>query len=337
MRIAVYGASGFTGRLAVAELRRRGIATALVGRDPDRLQAVGGAGAAVRVADPADPAALTAAFADCDAVVNCAGPFTFWGEPVVRAAIGAGAHYVDTTGEQHYLRRVFDGFGAQAERAGVTVVPAMTDDGGPGDLIAALTAARVAPVDRLLIADLREPGSGASRGTARSMAAIGDEEPLEYRDGALRPADGPAPQPIVPPGGADAVPLSVFALPGVVTVPRHVTARRVHGAIRSEVAALFAALTPDVVESVPETVPEEVRSAGRWLMAAEAVGADGRSARGWVTGHDAYGLTAVIAVEGALRLAAGKAAPGVLSPAQAFEPAGFLDALAPSGVRWQVD
>ncbi|WP_327673734.1 saccharopine dehydrogenase family protein [Kitasatospora sp. NBC_00458] len=356
MRIAVHGATGFTGGLAVAELVRRGITPVLVGRSPERLKAVaaerapgaevrvaevrvagaGGSGGADRVADED----LAAAFADCDAVVNCAGPFDLWGEPVVRAAIAAGAHYVDTTGEQRYLRRVLDTFGPEAGRAGVSVVPAMADDGGPGDLIARLTADRLGgPVDDLLVADLRRPDGGASRGTGRSMAAAFSAGALEYSDGGWHLLDAPVEDSLVPPGEEDAVPVTTFALPGVVTVPRHLAVRRVRSAVRTEVAGLFSALTPEVVAGLPESVPEELRRSGVWLMAVHATGVDGRRARGWVTGTDAYGLTAVIAVEGARRLATGEdaARPGVLTPAQAFPPAAFLDFLAPYGVDWRVE
>jgi hypothetical protein len=46
-----------------------------------------------------------------------------------------------------------------------------------------------------------------------------------------------------------------------------------------------------------------------------------------VTGPGAYGLTPVIAVEGA--------PAGALAPAQTFDAADFLDAVAPHGVTWQ--
>jgi short subunit dehydrogenase-like uncharacterized protein len=167
------------------------------------------------------------------------------------------------------------------------------------------------------------------------MAAAFDAGPLEYADGTWRAATGGAPS-ITVPGEADEVALAPFALPGVVTVPRHVRAGRVRSGIRAEVAELFASLTPDVVDSVPEVLDEEARSTTRWLMLVEAVDGTGGRARGWVTGPDAYGLTAVIAVEGARRLVTDGAPAGALSPAQAFEPAGFLDALAPHGVTWRV-
>jgi short subunit dehydrogenase-like uncharacterized protein len=339
MKIAVYGASGFTGGLAVAELGRRGLSPVLVGRDAERLRkAAAGAGLAdaeVRVAGLDDPAALGGAFAGCDAVVNAAGPFALWGEPVVRAAIAAGCHYVDTSGEQVWIKRVLDTAGPAAQEAGVTVVPAMADDGGPGDLIAHLTAGRLTNVADVLVVDARRPGA-ASRGTARSMAAAFGAGPLEYAGGTWRPATGEAGS-IAVPGEDEDVALASFALPGVVTVPRHIRAERVRSGIRTEVAELFASLTPDAVDSVPEVLDEEARSSTRWLMLVEAVDDAGRTARGWVTGPDAYGLTAVIAVEGARRLVTDGAPAGALAPAQAFDAAGFLDALAPHGVTWRVD
>lgn len=371
LRIAVHGASGFTGRLTVAEVRRRGFTPVLVGRDESRLRKAaveaGVQGAEVRVAGLDSVEALAEAFRDCAVVVNCAGPFTELGEPVIRASIAAGVHYVDTTGEQQYLKRVLDGFHEDAVRAGVSVVPAMADDGGPGDLIAALVAERVGSsasgspvagssasepsvvgssasepaaygpsVSEVLVADLRGPGA-ASRGTARSMVAVFGQGALAYTDGVWHPADESAgPASITVPGESGEVPVSGFALPGVVTVPRHVRARRVRSVIRAEVAAMFAALTPEVVDSVPETPDEAARMASRWLMLAEAAGTDGSRARGWVTGFDGYGMTAVIAVEGARRLVADGAPAGTLTPAQAFDPAGFLDHLTTHGVTWKV-
>lgn len=44
----------------------------------------------------------------------------------------------------------------------------------------------------------------------------------------------------------------------------------------------------------------------------------------------------MIAVEAARRLIADGAKPGVLTPAQAFDPAGFLDFLTARGLRWSI-
>lgn len=356
MRIAVYGASGFTGRLTVAEVHRRGFTPVLAGRNEDRLRkAAAEAGvidAEVRPAALDDAAALVDALSDCDAVINCAGPFTELGAYVIRAAIAAGVPYVDTTGEQHYIRRVLEEFGEAAARAGVTVVPAMADDGGPGDMIAHLAAVRlgVDPAE-VVIADLRSAEGVASRGTVRTMAAVFAEGPLEYAAGAWHPvADSGMQTPLVVRHAEEhadeqaeehveeEVPVSLFALPGVVTVPRHVRDGRVRSVIRTEVAALMSSFTSDMIDSVPEVPSEEDRRADRWLMLAEATAPDGRRAGGWVTGTDAYGSTAAIATEAARRLVSDGAPAGTLTPAQAFDPADFLDQLAAvHDVTWHVD
>ncbi|MFI5897008.1 saccharopine dehydrogenase NADP-binding domain-containing protein [Actinoplanes sp. NPDC051513] len=115
MKIAVYGASEYTGRLVAAELRRRGFDIVLSGRSAERLRqaaaSLGLTGTNVRAADAADPDALAAAFEGCAAVINCAGPFTAFGHTVVRAAIAAGCHYVDTSAEQEFVQSLFETFG----------------------------------------------------------------------------------------------------------------------------------------------------------------------------------------------------------------------------------
>ena len=108
--------------------------------------------------------------------------------------------------------------------------------------------------------------------------------------------------------------------------------------IRGEVAAIFTSVTAELVDSMPEGPAEDARRAGQWLMMAQATSSSsGRRARGAVRGADGYGVTAVIAAEDARRLVAGGVKPGVLAPAQAFDATGFLETLAPYGVRWHID
>jgi short subunit dehydrogenase-like uncharacterized protein len=345
MKMAVYGASGYTGRLVLAELARRGIPAVLVGRDPERLRAAA-AGAGMPAAGTAqasldDPAALAGAFAGCAAVINCAGPFITSGEPVVRAAIAAGCHYVDISGEQLYLQRVFERFGQQAADAGVTVVPGVNDDGLPSSLIAHLAAERVAPVSELVIAlDLTRSGAAPSRGTLRSalanLATFRDGG-LSYDDGTWRP-DVPARRESVTfPGEPVPVPVVKFPLPGVATIPRHVPASHVEGVARAGLVEAFSQITPELIDAVPDGPSEASRAATRWTVVAEATGADGRRARGVVSGPDTYGASAIIAVESARQLASQDAKPGVLAPAQAFDPAGFLDFLTGCQASWSIE
>jgi Saccharopine dehydrogenase NADP binding domain len=151
--IAVFGASGHTGRFVVAELLRRGRTPILVGRDADKLREVGGAaaGSDVRVASIDDPDALGRALTGAAAVVNCAGPFLDTAVPVVQAAIRAGIHYLDVTAEQRAALAVFERFGGAARDGDIAIVPAMAFYGGLNDLLATAALGEWVTADEIRI------------------------------------------------------------------------------------------------------------------------------------------------------------------------------------------
>ena len=69
--IAVYGATGYTGRLVAAELKRRSADLVIAGRSAAKLDALSHAlgGARTAVASLDDPTALAAALEPCAAVI----------------------------------------------------------------------------------------------------------------------------------------------------------------------------------------------------------------------------------------------------------------------------
>ena len=362
-RVAVYGATGYTGRLVALELRDRGLDAILCGRNGGKLRALAesiGVDWPVRAAALDDAPALRKALTGADVVISCAGPFTFYGAPVIEAALDVGAHYVDTTGEQPYIRGVFEHMSGAATKAGRAVIPAVGFDYLPGDLIASLAAREHQPLDELTIA-YAVSGFGMSRGTLRSGLEMLSTEDVEYVDGDWRPGGRqpmretfPFPDPIgVQP---------VVRYPGgeVVTVPRHVEVRNLryrwvsstfapHPALKSTVPLTLPLLrvllsTPlrDLAESqidrLPEGPPEDQRRAGKWTIVAEARGTSGSVGRAVVGGPDMYGITAVIAVRAAELLGAeGFDRAGVLAPAQAFDAEEFLRFLEPHGVTFRVE
>ena len=358
--IAVYGATGYTGRLVVHELARRGLTAVLSGRSAGKLAALAQETGfeEVRPASLEDRDALRHAFGDCSAVINCAGPFTRYGEPVVRAAVETGTHYLDTTGEQTHMRRVFDDFDDFARAAEVVLLPAAGFDYVPGDLLARVAGGTVEPVSEIVLAYHVE-GFAATRGTLHSALEIARAGGLEYRDGSLRPA------PRVPRRARFAFPeptgrqaMTGYPSGEALTVPRHTRTRTVASwislaglappGVPPEAAALLlgvsglALRTPlrtlaDVaIDRLPEGPPESTRRAARFTVAAVARGEDGRQARAIARGGDVYGLTAAIAVEAAARIVSGAFADvGAHSAASAFDPADFLDHLGAHGVSWE--
>jgi short subunit dehydrogenase-like uncharacterized protein len=360
--IAVYGATGYTGRLIAAELRRRDAEFLLAGRNAAKLGALAEElGGGVRTTPVAldDAAGLRALLDPCAAVIACAGPFTLHGEPVLAAAVDTATHYVDTTGEQPYIRMTFDRYGKLAERAGSIAVSALGFDYAPGDMIAALTASGLGRLDDLQLA-YAVSDFGATHGTMLSALEIMRGGDVEYRAGAWHPASQRAdrgsfdfPEPfghqrmVRYPSGEQ------------ITVPRHVDTHRVTTKITAttmipnrHVAAAAPVLMPALglamrtpargvfgrlVSRLPEGPGEDARRKSRFLVVCDAR-AGARRRRGTVTGTDVYGLTAATTVEGALRAAApGYEHAGALAPAQAFDPGDYLDALAGHGVAYEVE
>ena len=109
------------------------------------------------------------------------------------------------------------------------------------------------------------------------------------------------------------------------------------GLLNADLVDRLRAVSPGLVAAMPAGPAAEQRRLQRWTHVVEAVGGDGRVARGEVEGSDGYAMTAIIAVEGARRLITDGAAAGVLAPAEAFDSTDFLDWLAPHGVRWRVE
>jgi short subunit dehydrogenase-like uncharacterized protein len=357
--IAVYGATGFTGRLIARELHSRGADFVIAGRSRERLEALskqlGGVPATVAALE--DPAALRALLEPCAAVIAAAGPFLQHGEPVVAAAADTGTHYVDTTGEQPFMQLVFDRYGERAAANGAVLVTGMGFDYAPGDLLAALTADGMGPLDEVVVA-YSVRGFGATRGTALSALQIIGGESVQWRGGVLQRAPRNAT------GGDWDFPDPVgkqrtlrYPAGEQITVPRHVQTDSVRTLLSGMMVpprlmplstfampALGLALrTPlssaarMIIRRMPEGPSDQDRQRSRFMVSCEArVGT--RSRRGVVTGRDVYGLTAVTTSHAALLAAApGFDRTGALAPAQAFDPAAFLTALADTGVEYEVE
>jgi len=125
--VVVYGASGYTGKLIAEYLTKRQLPFVAAGRDRGRLEAAlketpGTHRADVQAVEH-DQAALTRLFTGAKVVIAVVGPFGQLGEPVLRAALAAGAHYLDTTGEQDWAVLVRDKYGKAFADKGLVCAP----------------------------------------------------------------------------------------------------------------------------------------------------------------------------------------------------------------------
>jgi short subunit dehydrogenase-like uncharacterized protein len=354
--VALFGATGYTGRLIARELHRRGIAVLLAGRDAARLAALAAAldGPATAVATVGDRASLDALARRAPVLINCVGPFVDLGEPVVRAAIAAGTHYVDTTGEQPFLRAMLV-HDTWAKTQQVAVVPALAFEIALADCAAAIGAAELDAVERVRVTYVTR--FHASLGTKRTALRMLQADAYAYVDGdwvVEPPARRSAFVPVPHLGTVAAV-----SIPSgeVITVPRHVRTREVRTYLRLPVVA--ARLLSSTAPLIPALARSPLAQVAGWALGERTEGPDedtrrrdvfhvivdlwgvrrGKDAgqRVLVRGRDPYGVTAAICRLGVESLLAGSPrATGVLSPAMAFDPRRFLAALASDGVAYEL-
>lgn len=207
-RIVVLGATGFTGQRLLRELLRRKERPILVGRSASKLAALAesmGTELPVVQADVTSAADMDRLLTPNDVVVSTVGPFLRLGMAAVTAAARAGAHYLDSTGEVGFVRKVFE-LGTTAAERGATLIPAFGYDFVPGNLAGALVIEKAGPRARRVeigyfmtrsgrgdelqyrgtLLDALTLTSGGTRATVLSTAA---EEALAYRP---RRRGGPA-------------------------------------------------------------------------------------------------------------------------------------------------
>jgi len=328
-QIAVYGASGYTGRQVAAEIERRGGTPVLMGRDAGKLGRVAAelSNATVRPSPlDGDDAARRAAVDGCAALINCAGPFHATARPLADAAIEVGAHYLDVTAEQEAVWSLFEHCDQPAREAGVAVVPAMAFYGGLPDLLASATAAGLASVEDVAVAyDIR--GWLLTEGSRNTVAVMRDHR-VTWRDGRRELLTGDPtlgefdyPEPI---GRAGVV--EDYPVPEALTIPRHVATPRVR--VMMSLSTLQDVLSPEA--PAPDAVDDGDRAGSQFTIVVSVTG-EGETRRAVATGSDIYGISAPIVVAAAFELIAGSSS-GALAPAHAVEAEAFLAGLGDSGL-----
>lgn len=154
--IVVFGATGDTGVMACTYLYFLGKKAGISSWAPavrnlgklkkdvlDRLKDVKPGADGLLPSDPIeangnDHASLVKMCARTKCVLACAGPYSEYGEGVVRACAEVGTNYVDVTGETPWVEKMQAKYGAQAAANGVTMVSCAGYDSIPPDITAYL-------------------------------------------------------------------------------------------------------------------------------------------------------------------------------------------------------
>jgi short subunit dehydrogenase-like uncharacterized protein len=180
----IYGANGYTGRLAARFAKERHLDPVLAGRHLEPIRALGrDLDCETRTFDLVDPAKVASNLEGIAAVLHCAGPFSATSSPMLAGCLRAGTHYLDITGEI----AVFENLHSQDQEirsAGIVAIPGIGFDVVPTDCLAAMLKRKLPSATHLKLAFMSRYGK-LSPGTAKTVAEGLPEGGRIRRDGRI--------------------------------------------------------------------------------------------------------------------------------------------------------
>lgn len=337
--LALYGATGFTGRLTAEALRGGKLRVVLAGRNRAALEELAGGDFEVFTAAVDDPAALKELAGSATVLVSCAGPFAEVGALPVAAAVSAGAHYLDSTGEADFMAQTYRRHDRQARAAGLVVVNSCAFEYVVGDCAIALALESVPDAESVDISYFM-PDMTASRGTVLSALSLlgGGVATVDLRSRQEDFGEDGEHWTLSYPGGEpelwgrrrpDLRVTSWFSTP--MLVARAAPWMSALGpALRT---GFLKGILRRAVERMPAGPEPSVRERQEFLIKVTVGRRKGAPREVVVRGTDPYGLTAELLAQTGARLVRGEAtATGVLAPSEAFDPRTYLASLAGMGL-----
>jgi short subunit dehydrogenase-like uncharacterized protein len=163
----LYGAYGYTGELILQEAISKGLKPIISGRrEAPLIELSQKFGCEYQCVDLSDSPALEKMLEGKALVVHAAGPFAFTAEPMMKACLKMGVHYLDITGEIEVFKLAHE-LNTQAQSASVMLLPGCGYDIVPSDCLAAKLKASH-PETSALDLVIGGVGGGSSKGTALS-------------------------------------------------------------------------------------------------------------------------------------------------------------------------
>ena len=137
--IIIFGASGFTGQIAVKYLDKNypTLNWAISGRNKEKLMKISNdtnKKPEIFIADSKNQDSLAEIAKKTNVIASLAGPFNKYSNNLVHECINHGTHYVDITGENLWVRDLIDKYHSKAVEKGVFIIPSCGYDSIPSDM-----------------------------------------------------------------------------------------------------------------------------------------------------------------------------------------------------------
>lgn len=326
----IYGAYGYTGELIIEEAVSKGLKPILSGRNEAKLKSLSEKHNLNYIAADLDNLGkLDEITADCNLILNCAGPFSRTFEKVVGYCLKKSLHYTDITGEIQVfeMAALMDKL---AKENDIMILPGTGFDIVPSDCLAAFMKQQMPEAQKLALAF--KSSGGLSHGTATTMVENIGEGGAVRIDGKIKKVraayktrmidygKGPKLSTTIPWGDVSTAYYST-GIPNVevyIYTPesmlRSMKITRLLGGLLS-IPFINNILKKNIKPGGPN---EQVRQKGSCSLFGEVEDANGNKKTARLTTIEGYTLTAKTAVLTAEKIIAGNYKTGFSTPSLAY-------------------
>lgn len=330
----IYGANGYTGRLIAERAAEEGMRPVLAGRRAQALRPLARRlGLDWTAFDLDDADALADALRAVDLVLHCAGPFSVTSAPMADACIETKTHYLDITGEIPVFEALH-ARAADAEAAGVVVMPGVGFDVVPSDWLALALARQLPDATRLdlAIAGFARMSPGTMKTVVENLPKggmvrrAGKLVPVPPAFASMRPAFADRPRTVVAMPWGDVS--TAYYTTGIPNITVYMEPPPGFGPFLKLTGVLRPVLANPTVQRalqglVGKTVAgpsEEFRRTARVHLWGRVTDADGATVEGTLEVPEGYTTTVYTALACVRKVLAGDVSAGAWTPARAFGP-----------------
>ncbi|KAI0965902.1 Saccharopine dehydrogenase-domain-containing protein [Xylaria arbuscula] len=311
--LMIYGATGYTGRIACQHANTLGLRFILGGKSPDKLAALAAQLVVPYLAFSIDDSrAIASALDGVEVLLNCAGPFGETAEPLIEACIENGVHYLDVSAELSTYQ-LAERLEEKAAKSGVMLLPGC---GGSvamlGCLVHHVLQDLEHQIDSIDVA-LRIAGP-MSRGSAITARDRLSPECLQRRGNTMTQLDINSTQQFDFDDGNGSVPCAPVTLPDLITIWKSTGVSNIR-----TFAFLSEGTTPATdIDALPDGPTVKQREANPYHAAVIATTREGNTKRAVLHTVNGYTFTGIASVEAAKRVLTGEGIRGFQTPVIVF-------------------
>ncbi|KPM43043.1 hypothetical protein AK830_g3507 [Neonectria ditissima] len=324
--LIIYGATGYTGGMASLHAKSLALNFMLAGRSEAKTKGLAASlNVPYRIFDITAAQIIDPALKGISVVLNCAGPFMHTAEPLMRACIRTGAHYLDIAAELDSYR-LAEELDEEAKRANVMLMPGC---GGSVAMLGCLVGHVLEDVANPTSIEIALHVAGSmSRGSAITAAKNMTSECLQRLNGELVPDEAGNTRHFDFDNGKGKVAAFPVTLPDLITIWRSTGVAD----IRTFVHASGDAFPTEEIAEMPDGPTAEQREASPYHAAVMVSEANGSVRRAVLHTVNGYTFTGLASVEAAKRVLGGQVRGGFQTPAIVFGNE-FVETIADSVIK----